>query len=97
MQRTILQVPLSKDLKAGAQKAAIDYGFSSLQEVLQKFMKKLARREVDVYSLNEKEEVTYLSKKAQKRYAQAMEDLKNGKNIYTAKNVDDFLDQLSKL
>src|SRR3989344_9421154 len=97
MQSTVLKVPLSKNLKESAEQAALNYGFSSLQEVLKKFMKKLAKRQFDVYSLNKEEEVVYLSKKAEKRYAKAMEDLKNGKNIYTAENVDDFLDQISNL
>lgn len=95
MQRTILQIPMSKQLKDDAEKAAYDQGFSSLQEVLRVFMKKFASNSIDV-SFKE-EEFIKLSKKAEKRYEEAMENLKTGKNIYTAKNVDDFLDQLSKL
>lgn len=97
MQRTTMQIPVSKDLKESAEKAALDYGFSSLQEVLQKFMRKLAHRKVDVFALDKEEEMIYLSKKSAKRYAKAMEDLQKGKNIYKAKDMDDFLDQMSKL
>lgn len=91
MSRTVLQIPLPKDLKVSAEKAALDYGFSSLQEVLRVFMKKLALRKVDVTF---EEEVVYLSPKAEKRYIKATEDFKAGRNVYTAKDVDDFLQQL---
>lgn len=91
-----MQVPISKDLKESAEKAALDYGFSSLQEVLMKFMNKLAHRKVNVYALDKEEEVIYLSQKSEKRYLKAMENLKNGKDIYTAKSVEEFFDQLSK-
>jgi hypothetical protein len=95
MQKIVLQIPMSKQLKDDAEKAAFDQGFSSLQEVLRVFMKKFANNNID-FSFKE-EEFIKLSKKAEKRYAEAMESLKSGKDIYTAKNVDEFLDQLSKL
>ena len=77
MQRTVLQVPLPKELKISAKKAAQDAGFSSLQEVLRVFMKKFASKKID---LAFEEEVTYLSPKAEKRYLKATEDFKKGKN-----------------
>ena len=48
MQRTILQVPLPKELKISAEKAAQDAGFSSLQEVLRVFMNKFASKKIDL-------------------------------------------------
>ncbi|MBI2596393.1 hypothetical protein HYW46_06730 [Candidatus Daviesbacteria bacterium] len=92
MHRTILQVPLPKDLKEGAEKAALDAGFSSLQEVLRVFMKKFANKKIDLSF--EEEKVVYLSEKAEKRYTKAMEDFRKGKNVYEAKDVDDLLKQL---
>ncbi len=92
MQRTILQVPLPKELKISAEKAAQDAGFSSLQEVLRVFMKKFASKKID---LAFEEEVTYLSPKAEKKYTKIMHDIENGKEkVYTTKSVDDFLNQL---
>lgn len=92
MQRTVLQVPLSKELKANAEKAAQDAGFSSLQEVLRVFMNKFANKKI---SLAFEEEVTYLSPKAEKRYTRIMRDIENGKEkVYTAENADDLLEQL---
>ncbi|OGE65021.1 hypothetical protein A3I48_03930 [Candidatus Daviesbacteria bacterium RIFCSPLOWO2_02_FULL_36_7] len=92
MQRTILQVPLPKELKISAEKAAQDAGFSSLQEVLRVFMNKFASKKID---LTFEEEVTYLSPKAEKRYMKIMRDIESGKErIYTAKDANDFLEKL---
>ncbi|MDO8570219.1 MAG: hypothetical protein Q7R97_01380 [Candidatus Daviesbacteria bacterium] len=91
MQRTILQVPMPRELKESAEKAALNAGFSSLQEVLRVFMKKFANKKID---LAFEEETHYLSPKAEKRYLKIMEDFKTGRNIYTAKNVDDLMTQL---
>lgn len=91
MQRTVLQIPLPKELKASAEKAAQEAGFSSLQEVLRVFMKKFANRKID---LTFGEEVTYLSPTAEKRYLKATKDFKKGKNVYLAKDVDDLIKQL---
>ena len=94
MQQTVLQIPLPKELKESAEKAAADYGFSSLQELLRVFMKKLATKKINLSF--EEEDTVQLSKKNEKRYLKAMNDFKKGKNVYTAKNVDDFFEQLSK-
>ncbi len=92
MARAVLQIPLPIELKISAEKAALDAGFSSLQEVLRVFMKKFASKKIDLTF--EEEEIVYLSSKAEKRYAKMDEDIKKGKNVYTAKDVDDFLKQL---
>ena len=94
MHRTVLQIPLPKELKLSAEQAALDFGFSSLQEILRVFMKKLATRSVDI-SFKE-EGVVKLSKKNEKRYLKSMEDFKKDHNIYHAKDIDDFLKQLDQ-
>lgn len=91
MSRTVLQIPLSKELKLNAEKAAFDYGFSSLQEVLRVFMKKFASKKID---LTFEEQVSYLSPKAERRYLKITEDFKKGRNIHTARNVNDLMKQL---
>lgn len=92
MNRTVLQVPLPKELKISAEKAAQDAGFSSLQEVLRVFMKKFANKKID---LTFEEEVTYLSSKAEKRYAKITRDIESGKEkVYTARDADDLIKQL---
>lgn len=94
MQRTVLQIPLPKELKIGAEKAALDAGFSSLQEILRVIMRKLADRKLEVNI--EEENVVHLSARAEKRYLKATEDFKKGRNIYTAKSLDEFFKQLEE-
>jgi len=45
MDTTTLQIPISKDLKSSATIVARDYGFSSLQEIVRVFLRKLAQKE----------------------------------------------------
>ncbi len=92
MQRTVLQIPLPKELKISAEKAALDAGFSSLQEVLRVFMKKFANKKIDLTF--EEKSLVYLSAKAEKRYAKIDEDIKKGKNVYEAEDAEDLLRQL---
>lgn len=94
MQKTVLQIPMSKQLKDDAEKAAFEQGFSSLQEILRIFMKKLANKNID-FSFKE-EETVRLSEKNAKRYSKILKDIESGKEkVYTAKNVDDFMEQLT--
>lgn len=94
MQRVILQVPMTKDLKESAQSASSDLGFSSLQEAIRVFLTKLAKRELSVRVTEEVEEITHLSKAAERRYKKAIEDIKAGRNFTKTKNVDELLSLL---
>jgi antitoxin component of RelBE/YafQ-DinJ toxin-antitoxin module len=91
MQKTILQVPITQDLKINAENAAHEQGFSSLQEIVRVFLAKLAAKKVEV-SLDS----TFLSETNEKRYLEMTEDFKKGKNVLTARNVDDLLSQLNE-
>lgn len=64
MNRTILQVPLDKQLKSNAEKIASDQGFSSLQEIVRVFLTQLASNRVKVTL----QESVILSPKNEKRY-----------------------------
>lgn len=92
MNRTVLQIPIAPLLRQQAEAASLDLGFSSLQDAVRLLLHKLARRELTVAV--QEEEVVKLSKNAQARYTQMNEDFRTGKNVYHAKNVDDFLRQL---
>ena len=92
--RTVLQVPMPKNLKTTAEAAAYDYGFSSLQETVRIFLKKLAEKTIEVNFI-EKPKPVYLSAKAIKRYNKMTDDFDKGKNIYQAKNIDDLMAQLN--
>lgn len=87
MSQTILEIPVSAALKKKAEKASRFYGFANLQDALQQLIHKLSAKEL---SVTPKEEVVHLSKRAEKRYAQMDEDFKTGKNIYHAKNKEEF-------
>lgn len=90
MQRVIVQIPMSKDLKEKAEAVSSSMGFSSLQEVIRVLLTKLSKKEI-IFKIEEAEEVTYLSKAAEKRYKKAIEDIKAGKNITKTKNIDELL------
>ncbi len=92
MQKTTLQIPMDLRLKVEAEKAALDQGFSSLQELVRILLSKVAQNKIEVIF----EEVVQLSPKAEKRYIKATKDFEKGKNVYTAKNVEEFFEQLDQ-
>ena len=91
MSKTVLQVPIDSTLRNEAEKAALAQGFSSLQESVRLFLRKLADGVVGVRF----EEEVRLSPAAEKRYNKILDDIESGKEkIYSAKNVDDLMKQL---
>ena len=91
--RTILQIPISKQLRLQAEKNALEQGFSSLQESIRLFLKKLASGVIN-FSYQE-EKVIKLSAKAERRYAKMIDDIKKGRNIYKPKNNEEFMKMLT--
>lgn len=91
MQKTILQVPLNKQLKNDAEKIATQQGFSSLQEIVRVFLAQLASNKVEIAL---QESIT-LSPENEKRYGNMNKDFETGKNIYSVKNVDDLISKLN--
>lgn len=87
-----LQVPMKRELKDAAESAAYDHGFSSLQEMVRVMLKKLSTNEMIVHFSSAKPVI--LSKKAKKRYAKAIADIKAGKNIVASADAKDFLNKL---
>ena len=92
MNKTILQVPVNASVRKEAEKQALEQGFSSLQEAVRVFLKKLSQGAMGITF--EEEESVQLSPRAIKRYNKISEDFKKGKNVHTAKNVDDLIKQL---
>lgn len=90
MNRTILQVPLSQQMKIDAEKAATAQGFSSLQEAVRVFLNKLAQGTLQISF----EETIRLSKQAIDRYNAVLTDIDKRDNAYEAKNVDTLMKQL---
>lgn len=93
MDTTTLQIPISKNLKLSATLVAKNYGFSSLQEITRVLLTKLAKGELNVSV--EQFPAVKLSLKNEKRYMKMDKDFKNGKNVYTAHSVEEFLEQLA--
>ena len=91
MQKTILQVPITQDLKINAENAAHEQGFSSLQEIVRVFLAKLAAKKVEV-SLDS----IVLSEENEDRYLAMTKDFETGKNVKIAQNVNDLLAQLNE-
>lgn len=88
---TVLQIPLSQDLKSEATLVSKEYGFSSLQELVRVFLVKIARREavVKIETLPIK-----ISSSSAKRYAKIEGDFRKKRNIFQAENIDDLVGQL---
>ncbi len=91
MNRTILQVPLDKQLKINAEKIASDQGFSSLQEIVRVFLTQLASNRVKVTL----QESVILSPKNEKRYIDMTNDFISGKNNHSAADVNDLISKLN--
>ncbi len=91
MNRTILQVPLDKQLKSNAEKAASSQGFSSLQEIVRVFLTQLSLNKVMVTL----QETVSLSAENDKRYTKMTNDFESGKNIHSANTVNDLVSKLN--
>lgn len=92
MNRSILQIPLSKELRKEAEKQALEQGFSSLQEAVRVFLKKLADRMIK--SRFEEEKIVKLSPRAEKRYEKIVKDIEAGRNVTKTKNIDELFELL---
>lgn len=93
MSRTVVQIPVSTDLRDIAHQLALSQGFSSLQEAMRVIMHRFSSGSlrVDVYS---EPSSVKLSNDAIKRYNKMDQDLAKGKNFKSAVSVDDFMKQL---
>lgn len=89
MNRVVVQVPMSKELKDKADIVSADLGFSSIQETIRVLLTKLSKREFSL-RVTEAEEITYLSPAAEKKFKKAVADIKAGRNIYKPKNKKEF-------
>jgi len=75
--RTVLQVPLDTSLRKDAEKQALEQGFSSLQEAVRVFLKKLAKGAMGIAF--ERKEAVQLSPRAIKRYDKMIDDIESGR------------------
>lgn len=94
MERVVVQVPMSKDLKNKAEKTSADLGFSSLQETIRVLLTQLSNKDFSLKVVSEVEEVTYLSPKAERKFKKAVEDIKAGRNVTKTESVEALLELL---
>ena len=94
MQRIVVQVPMTRDLKERAEAVSSDLGFSSLQEIIRVLLTKLSKKEFSLH-VGATEEITHLSPAAEKKFKKAIEDIKAGRNIYAPKNKQEFFELLN--
>ena len=90
MQRVIVQVPMTQELKEKVEIVSSDLGFSSIQEAIRVLLTKLSKREFSL-KVEEVEEITYLSPAAERKFKRAVEDIKAGRNITKTKNINELL------
>lgn len=91
MSKTILQIPMDKELRKKAQDMAVASGFSSVQEVVRVFLHRFAHQKIEVKILDT---TVRLSPAAEKRYEKITKDFEEGKNIFKADTVDELMKQL---
>ena len=91
MNKTILQIPMDKNLKSTAEKAATKQGFSSLQELVRVFLAQIALEKIEITM----EKSVNLSSRNEKRYIKMTRDFQSGKNISPAKDIKDLVSQLN--
>ena len=94
MQRIIVQVPMTKDLKEQAEAVSFEMGFSSLQEAIRILLTKLSKKEYRL-RIEEVEQISDLSPAAERKFKKAIEDIKTGRNIYKPKNKKEFFSLLN--
>lgn len=90
MNKTVLQIPINRDLKISAEQEALSQGFSSLQELVRVFLSKIATHKIEVTL----QESTMLSAKNEKRYLDMTKDFELGKNTYSSNSVSDLVNKL---
>ncbi|MEN8253389.1 MAG: hypothetical protein ABFQ62_03375 [Patescibacteria group bacterium] len=91
--RTILQVPMSAQLRRQATKVATEMGFSSLQEAIRVLTTKLANHQLA--NITFQEPAIQLSEKNAKRYDKMVEEIESGKvEAPIFNDVDDLIESL---
>ena len=94
MDSTILQVPISKSLRNDASLAALNMGFSSLQEAVRVFLTQL---KTQVVKISFEQPPVQLSANAIKRYDKISDNFKLNKNKYPSfTDVDKMMEYLNK-
>lgn len=95
MSRIVIQTPVTSQLRVEAERAAREQGYSSLQDAIRMYLRKLARREIKV-QLQEQFPPVQLSPKAIKRYDKMTRGIISGRTkLKWFDRVDDLISDLN--
>lgn len=95
MSRIVIQTPVTSQLRVEAERVAREQGYSSLQDAIRMYLRKLARREIKV-QLQEQFPPVQLSPKAIKRYDKMTRGIISGRTkLKWFDRVDDLISDLN--
>ena len=93
MNNTVIQIPLTKELRQKSEAAASNAGFSSIQEVIRLFLHQFSQQKI---SLSFNTPKIKLSPKSEQRYLKIVADYQKNKNIVSTSSTDDFFAKISQ-
>jgi antitoxin component of RelBE/YafQ-DinJ toxin-antitoxin module len=93
MNNTVIQIPITKELRQKSETAANSAGFSSLQEVIRLFLHQFSQQKITLFFDTPK---IKLSPKSEQRYLKIISDYQKNKNIVSTNSVDDFFAKINK-
>ena len=88
MDKTVLQIPMKVSLRKSAEKAAVSAGFSSVQEVVRVFLNSFASDSIGVGFYDRS---VPLSERAERRYLNMIQDIKDNHNIAKTTSAEDLI------
>jgi len=90
---TVIQIPVDKEMRIGAEKAAERMGFGSIQDMVRLWLAQVISNKIEVNWVR-KEPDEYLTPAEEKvlmrKWNQAKRDIKNGKS-YTVNSVEEMM------
>jgi antitoxin component of RelBE/YafQ-DinJ toxin-antitoxin module len=93
MNNTVIQIPVSKQLRQQSETAATQAGFSSVQEVIRVFLNQFSQQKI---IFNFDTPAIKLSIENEKKYLKIISDLQKNKNIISTNSTDDFFAKIKK-
>lgn len=95
MSRVVIQTPVDSQLRRDAEQAADEQGYSSLQDAIRMYLRKLANREIQV-KIQEQFPPVRLSRKVIRRYDKMTRDIESGRVRLTSFNsVEELMKDLN--
>lgn len=96
MTKVTIQVPVNKSLKISAEKAALESGFSSLQEAIRVFMTQFAKKAVSIGIFQSFQDEILTSQQdaiIKKKYEKIKKEIADGKG-FVAHTASEMMEQL---